>query len=247
MIQIHSAAFRSMTLGLLFSTSAISQPFTNLNFEAGIIRVNAGGRDTTEVLIPGWTLTFNGEVVSTLLAGLGAAGNPTAWLADSRNIASSVIQGRFSLVMEPGFTSPSEPREFAHWGLYQIGRIPAGSQALRFQGKGGEFDVRIDGVSLDLVDESPTDLWFAADVGQFAGQSVYLGFYTTKGSPETGGGWTHTLDTIEFSPNQVIPEPSAIGMVACGVGVLFLLHRDRARRTRVISSHGPESACPSPT
>ncbi|MGE3311643.1 MAG: hypothetical protein AB7O66_16880 [Limisphaerales bacterium] len=209
---------------LCLSARAKSDPFTNLDFEKGTINVPFGSPDSTEVLIPGWTLIFDDNVFPWMLAGSPAAGIPTAWLADRGFIAGNVIQGRFSVGLFPGFTSPSDPRHLADYGLSQRGDVPAGSESLRFQVNwGGLFDVRLDGVSLDLVDESPTDLWFAADIKQFAGRNVLLEFYTQI-SLGTGGA-AYLLDTIEFSPDPVIPEPSAIGMVACGLGVLLLFRR----------------------
>lgn len=230
MIPHYGTAIRVVILSLLIQAQAQSEPFTNLDFELGRFRGDFPTTDTAEVLIPGWTLMFDNQVVNFMRAGLPAAGSPTAWLADRRFIDGNVIQGRFSLALEPGCSSPSEPHHWAHYGLSQSGDVPAGSQALRFQGKWGVFSVRIDGISLDLVDESPTDLWYAADVRQFAGQRVLLEFLTTEGSPGTGSR-AHVLDTIEFSPNPVIPEPSPVAIAVCGMGVFLLVHGRRGRRT----------------
>lgn len=224
MIPHHRTAFRAVMLLLFIAAESNSELFKNLDFEQGRIQVPVGGVDATEVLIPGWELTFDGQVYPWMLAGLRAPGSPTAWLADSRLLPGNVIQGRFSVGLVPGFTSPSNPTEFAHWGLHQTGDIPVDTQTLRFQGMRGVFEIRVEGMNLDLVDESPADLWYAADVRQFAGRTVLLEFFTTEGSPEAGFG-SHILDSIEFSPNPVIPEPSAIGVLACGVGVLLLFRR----------------------
>jgi hypothetical protein len=228
MIQRRATMCWSLICLLWFSMRAESDPFTNLDFEDGKFRGEFPTMDTTEALIPGWTLSFDNQVLSIMLAGMPAAGIPTVWLADSRFIAGNVIQRRFSLGLVPGFTNPSEPRHLADYVLSQRGDVPAGSEALRFQAKGeGTFGVRVDGLSLDVVDESPSDLWYAADVTQFAGGNVLLEFYTQV-SPETWGEG-YILDTIEFSPNPVIPEPSAIGMFACGVGVLLLVRRSATK------------------
>lgn len=220
-------ALRLVIVLVLHSAKGNSESFTNLNFELGRFRGDFPTFDTTEVLIPGWTLTFDGQVQTVMAAGSGAMGSPTAWLADRR--FSDVLQGRFSAGLVPGFTSPSEPRHWAHYGLSQKGDIPAEARTLRFLAW-GIFDVRVDGVSLDLVDESPADLWVAADVSPFAGRNILLEFYTTQGSPEMGAS-THGLDAIEFSPNPIIPEPSQLLIITCGMGALVLMHRPMGTRT----------------
>ncbi len=198
-------------------------PFDNLNFEKGRFTGDFPTTDTTERLIPSWTLTFDGEVQSFMGAGTGPAGTPGAWLAD-RRFDNNVIQGRFSLALQPGFTTPSEPRRFAHYGLSQSGDVPLESQSLRFQGQYGVFDVRINGVQIDLVDESHLDLWYGADIGEFAGQTVLLEFFTSEGSPELGSP-PHIIDSIEFSPFPVVPEPSPWSIFLGGLVTFCCLRR----------------------
>lgn len=203
-------------------------PFVNLDFERAVVREPYPYIDTTARLIPGWTLTFDGKgPYEFILVGYGALGTPTAWVADRRSgIQFGVIQGRFSLVLTPGFNSPSEPHEFAHYGLSQTGKVPSDAQALRFQGLGGVFDVRMNGLSLDLIDESPNDLWYATDVRQFAGQTVLLEFVTTEG-PSSLGVPSHVIDSIEFSPVPVVPEPSPTSMLLSGLCGFLLLYTRR--------------------
>ncbi|MGE3311644.1 MAG: hypothetical protein AB7O66_16885 [Limisphaerales bacterium] len=212
---------------LVLSTTAA--PFRNLDFEEANVSVITPGdwyMDSTENLIPGWTLSLGGlERPWMLVGGTSNPGVPTAVLMDRMAGASQFIQGRYSIYLATGYDRPSEPRQYVHYSLTQTGDLPVSAQSLRFQERYGFeiFDVQINGLSLDVVRESPSGAWYAVDVSAFSGQTISLEFRTAGG--ENFGSTSFLLDTIEFSPTPVIPEPSAIGMVACGLGVLLLLRR----------------------
>jgi hypothetical protein len=204
-------------------------PFRNLDFEeanVSIIRPGDWYPDTTGSLIPGWTLSLGGDEQTWMLAG-GAhnPGSPSAFLFDRMAGATQVLQGRFSLDLASGYDRPSEPRQHVDYSLRQVGDVPVAARSLRFQARfvSSAPEVLINGMSLDLVRESQGGHWYAADVNGFSGQTVSLEFRTV--GLEELGSMSFLLDAIEFSPNPVIPEPSAIGIVACGVGVLLLFRR----------------------
>ncbi len=217
----------------LLVLAATAAPFRNLDFEeanVSIIRRDDWYMDSTQNLIPGWTLALGGVEQPWMLAG-GAQnpGVPTAFLNDRRAGATQIIQGRFSIYLASGYDRPSEPRQYVHYSLLQVGDMPVAAQSLRFQARfvSQTPEVRINGMSLDLVRESPVERWYAADVNAFSGQTVSLEFRTSGG--DDFGSMSFLLDVIEFSPNPVVPEPTPIAIAACGVGALLLLHRGRRR------------------
>lgn len=214
----------------LAGMQAVGAPFVNLNFESAVV---SGATDPwrfepTEDLLPGWDLTFAGGAVAMMLVGGPPLGVPYALLADRRTFEFGVIEGRFSISLVDGFTDPFNPEVFGNYSLSQIGDIPEDSKSLRFQGRFLHFEVRIDGVPLQIHDEGTDDLWYSVSIEDFAGKNSRLEFLT-RGTLSSGAG-AFEIDSIQFSPLPAIPEPSSVLIALVGLGLMGLVNARRLRR-----------------
>lgn len=108
--------------------------------------------------------------------------------------------------------------------LVQVGDIPEDAKSIRYQSHGGYWEIRVNGMTLDLYGWDPnfTGLRFqevSADVSAWAGQEVELRFTQALDFQ-----W-NAIDSIGFSPIPVIPEPGPMSLVLLGAGALWWLLR----------------------
>jgi hypothetical protein len=212
---------RFLACVLTLCGSSGAAPFVNLGFEEAIRPGTPGPTHGPAVeLIPGWTLTLGGELQQRIAFDDFGIGSPFASLISKTFLPETVIEGNLMLFLRPGLSQTS-PREVVHYHLFQTGEVPDNARSLRFQGVFRAMEVRVNGVPLQLYDESPEDRWYAADVSAFAGETVTIDFGTTAAGPSDLA--THGLDDIGFSPKPAIPEPTSVSLLVGGAAVLWLL------------------------
>lgn len=235
----------SLTAGLLLKVSGAD--FVNLDFEKGnidqgLVETLPGGVKIgrIEAWMPGWRYHSGdeGEPINTGVIYLneGASVNRFS-LYDEAFVYGLPLEGKLAFA---AFRPTAFEGRF-RISLSQRGEIPLESKSLHYRCLSGSWEVRIDGVKLDLyegaiVDANQTlrEVW--VDVAAWAGQEVELKF-----SQSLGYDW-NVLDSIGFSPEPVIPEPRLMGLVMMGGGVLGILAGPgRGRPDRRLGEASPQS------
>jgi hypothetical protein len=203
--------------------------FQNLNFEQAQIVPIPGdpyNRVQFNSAIPSWTgrvgtnvqtrALYNGVFLDSTGIGIHDSGSPLAPLAGSY---SALIQARWGLALDgyPDFTPVDA-------SLSQTGLVPINAQSLQFRGKGGNFQVSLNGQTLSLtpvIDTSSYTL-YRADVTPFAGTVNELNFTVFSAG-------SLCLDAIQFS-TQAIPEPTTLALTGIGALLFGVFYRRNSRR-----------------
>lgn len=208
-----------LSLALLQAACA-GVPFQNLDFESGDTSTGVVGEGDDRAKLglvrnwlPGWRL-FGGSVEGTsgtipLNRGLGLE---VFTLYDvNYHPWDTPLEGRL------GFLAGLANTENSKISLLQVGEIPAETKSLHYKAVMGPWEVRVNGISLDLngwnaTDTSSTLRDIFVDVAAWAGQEVELKFTQTLTVP-----WS-AIDSIRFSVDPIIPEPR--GSWIAGIGLL---------------------------
>jgi hypothetical protein len=208
--------------------SAKAVPFVNLDFEkgdttAGPIEPSGGGSffGRMSFWLPGWQVQIgDGSPIQdgTVALNLGLGTPNAATLYDADFIYRIKLEGKLAYVATKPLTFDGKFRG----SLLQLGDVPGDAKSLRYQCVGGPWEVRVDGMSLDLYDPDRDTAGLrlrevSVDVSSWAGREVELKF-----TQALGYDW-NAIDSIRFSPEAVIPEPNKRGVVVVGASVLALL------------------------
>ncbi len=209
-----------MILLLLGRQHSYSQDsFVNLDFESTTLAPDGSPSTVaTTVGLPGWTAVIGGVSQSTILYNDVTLGNASIAILGSGNSLSPVIEGQFTVVLQPG-RDPLHPVSPNHVSasISQVGLVPANAQSIQFKASTfSSFSVSLDGQNLSMIPLGTGQNFtlYGADISAFAGQFRTLAI-TALAAPNT----TDAFDSIVFSP-QPIPEPSVVGLFAFGALLL---------------------------
>jgi hypothetical protein len=209
-------------------------PFYNLDFEQVIqplIPNDPWGYNRVPIgnALPGWR-AFAGSAPVTLVhtntmfldsAGISLYGPGGAW----------VINGNYSAFLQSGFPINNATGQISA-AIAQNGQVPSDAQSIRLAARAwGLFSVSLGGETLSL-----TPLFAGADFTIYGANIPNVGGQTEElritAQVEPGApGFQHSLvwlDSISFSPEVVVPEPSVVALVLCG-GLLLGLNIFRKR------------------
>ena len=201
--------------------------FQNLDFENGIVPAGSDGFVDFSSAFPGWTGDTGTQQVIYAFYPAPAIGTAVVTLLATGVLGDVPIAGNYSAILQSGY-GPGGPTFNVGVSLAQTGLIPAGTLSLHFLGhddfRGGAM-VLMDGQSLSLVPVQSLNGYeeYAADISQYAGQTVELRFVR----PYISGGANFLLDNISFSPTAVVPEPSTWTLLALGSALFWSAARRR--------------------
>ncbi len=204
---------RAHSLGLaLLAALATAQAgeFMNLGFDSPAFPADMPSgavRLLPEQALPGWQIDVGAYSDKSVFYRDIRIGSPGATLLENID---PHPQSKFSVKLESGGYD-------AH--LSQNGDIPLDARSLEFKANVTHFSVSLGGQDLSL---QPITGGFAADISAHAGKTEELKFtvYFDRDRPLAPQNWLY-LDSIRFSPNQVIPEPSTsalLGLASSGLG-----------------------------
>lgn len=172
--------------------------FQNMSFEqAKLVPLDVGDPNyqaiATSNAIPGWTAYLGTYESPWILYDQVTLGGEFVAVYDEENpYALPVLQGNFSLRLQPRFPHPTEP---VVPSISQTGSVPDPTRSIFFMMGGNSPWISVSFAGEDLpVQQVGSRLW-GADMSRFAGQTGELRFAGDA-----------TLDFIFFSP-QEIPEP----------------------------------------
>lgn len=141
------------------------------------------------------------------------------FLADSFSTRWSPLQGEFSLVLVSGNYDRNDPASsWVNASIEQAGVVPNDARSFQFMADGA-FDLQVNSESIPVA--SLGGSLFAADISQYAGQSIDLRIVNA----DFGGRSGLVLDALAFSPLP-IPEPSVAGLLTVS-GLVWILRRRR--------------------
>ena len=235
-----------LSIWLLATITSQAASFRNLGFdEADISNVGPLNAEylygPVEGLVPGWKVsdaridTVTSIRYNTFPAGLGYIG-----IAGAGNDLDFPYEGRFSLAAGGAFiTPPGGQGTYYPIAISQTGTIPEGAKTLRYTYFNDPWDVYVNGTQVSVAYKiRPTpDLpsgkvanafpygYAYADISRWAGKEAELTLVTKPLLRAFSG-----LDSIEFLPYAVIPEPQTWGLLAFGGGLWLLAH---ARKLRI--------------
>jgi hypothetical protein len=221
------------TVGLVVwisSSIAIQADFRNLDFEAGDLSKTvavAPGLGTTragnmDFILPGWQIQYNNQEPTQNIpinVNVDYSELSTFGLYDRIYWRQLPLEGKAAFLATPSTIFDGRDRV----SILQRGAVPIEAMSLRYECLNGAFEVWLDGTRLPLVDlerdaagaERLREV--SADVSAWAGKEVSLKF-----TQEAGLRWS-AIDSIRFSPEPVIPEPSKRGVIVAGIVVLGCL------------------------
>jgi hypothetical protein len=190
--------------------------FLNLNFELASPMAVPGddpGFVTTASALPYWTATFEGSQQSVISFDAPATGSPwVSVVGPGTHFGFSPLDGNYSVLLQgTGFDA----------SISQTGLIPAGTQSLDFDAEGqpGLVPLNVligsDLVSYQAIASPGTYTTYAANISQWAGQTVDLTF----DAPPNSINWE--LDDITFS-TQAVLEPNTLELALTGATLVGL-------------------------
>ena len=189
--------------------------FQNLGFEsANLTPIPAGqygGFVPIANALPGWTGFLGTNQVTQVLHNIYTLGNASIDILGPNWSFWSLIEGQYTLVLQPGAIPP----QFGNFSasITQTGLVPADAKSLQF--KAALFSpvtVSLAGQTLSLVPlvTGPNYTLYGADISSLAGQSGALTI-TALAAPNT----TASFDSFVFS-SMPVPEPRVFGLAALG-------------------------------
>lgn len=225
-LPICMVAMASFSMG--FASNGVG--FTNLDFEDGDLSktvpvvpgigfTRAGNMD---YILPGWQIQYDNK-------------GPTQSIPINVNVDFSEVATfglydviywrRLPLEGNAAFLATPSPSfdGLLRVSLLQRGIVPKEAMSIRYECLNGAFEVWLDGTRLPLVDLEREAAGVdrlrevSADISAWAGKEVDLKF-----TQELGIRWS-AIDSIRFSPEPVIPEPSKQRVFVVGAAVLGLI------------------------
>lgn len=218
-----------ISFGMGFASNGAG--FSNLDFEDGDLNKTTPilpgdglprwGRKSD--LLPGWQIQIGegepfepqGMVVNYDFSWLGAFG-----LYDADFWRKLPVEGKAGFLASPAIEAGGVSRV----SLVQQGLVPDDAKSIRYSVLSAAFEVSVNGLNLDLYDQVGRD-WIglreiAVDIAPWAGQEILLRFSQPRA--EDGSDWS-ALDSIRFSPEPVIPEPSNNVLIVTGAVAIGLM------------------------
>ena len=230
---------------LLITATSQTAPFRNLGFDEADTSTSVDFGfgyffGPAEDMLPGWKASDARIGAVTLIrynkfpGGLGYIG-----IAGLGNNLQFPSEGPFSLAAAGAFITPSGGQgTYYPISISQTGTFPENTRTIKYSYFNDPWDVYINGTQVSVAYEiRPTpDLptgevanafpygYAYADISQWAGKEVELTLVTKPLLRAFSG-----LDSIEFLPYAVIPEPQTWGLLAFGGGLWLLAHARKLR------------------
>jgi hypothetical protein len=211
-----------LTIGAVFGQGT----FQNLNFESPIapliVSPNSGTVPFANAF-PGW-VGYEGTNQATRARFAGVnLDNATLALLTNTIFSAPLIEGNYTAVLQAGRNPViSGTPLLVSASLAQTGLVPADSQSLLFKAftAGTAFAVSLAGVNIPVytLETFPTYTLYGGDISAFANSVAELRF--TAFPNNYPGSTVFALDSIQFSNQPIIPEPSTLSLF--GLGALLL-------------------------
>jgi hypothetical protein len=220
------------------ASKVFSAPFQNLDFEQVIqplIPSDPSGHNRVPIggALPGWSAFVAETPVSLVLT--------NDYFLDSAGVSlfgpggSIVIAGNYSAFLQSGFPLQGDTGPI-NVTIAQTGQVPLDAQSILLEARVwcGPFSVSLgnDTLSLTPLSAGPNYTLYGANIPGLAGHTRELRITAVDQSAPPW--WSHTyvwVDSISFSPEVIVPEPSIVALVFCG-GLLFGLSATRKRPRR---------------
>jgi hypothetical protein len=214
--------------------AAAQGTFQNLDFEAAGVPVVPSYTPIqvlTSVALPGWTAYVTTNQQSQIWYNGVSAGGAIVTLIDTHTYdwSNAVIGGNFTATLDAGYDPVTDTH--APVTIAQTSLVPVAAKSLRFSASGdveGFLLLTLNGLNVPFypLEAGPNFEVYGGDITTFAGSTAELRF-TEVFTPSRLFPIAF-LDNIQFS-EQPIPEPSAVSLLALGVGVLKWQGRRRRR------------------
>jgi hypothetical protein len=204
------------------ATSAQSQTFTNLDFEAAVVTssIPPFGLLDWNLAAPGWSHSTGSDIVYQGITHVGI--NPWFLLVDSANQPDGPLSGNYSMSFVSGHESSSLSSPWINAYLSQVGVIPTDARSLTLMAN-GPLSVSINGAVAPLISLGGSS--FAVDVSPYSGATAEIRFTNTSMQFFDAV----NLDAIEFSTSPV-PEPATWLLLCTGaIGASAFRQARRAR------------------
>jgi len=208
-------------VGLVLIRSASGQGFVNLDFESATL-VSPGAQSVQFAqAFPGWTVA---PFTTYALYNTMALDSAAICIIDTKgSYLGSVIDGHYTALLQSGLTNEN-PAFSSDTTLSQTGLVPLGTQSLQFKAMtgfdaSGRFAVTLGGqtLSLTILGGGTNYALYAANVSQWAGQTVQLSFTVFAEIPHRNDEQLF-LDDIQFSnqPVSVSPGTNLVAWISGG-------------------------------
>ncbi len=205
--------FSVVSLFLLRNGSG--QTFQNLNFESANLSPVSSGQFGGSVEItnalPGWSGYIGTNQVTTVSQNAVTLGAASIGILGPNWSFGGIIQGNYTLVLQPGADPFGILGENVGASVSQSGLVPANDQSLQFKTQSFDnFSVSLGGQDLILIPLATGTNYtlYGADITPFAGKIETLTFDVSAAPNDA-----NYFDSIVFSPSSV-PEPSALSLLS---------------------------------
>ncbi len=211
-----------LALVLVAQIAQAQAGFQNLGFEAAQLTPIPAGQFGDFVPIgqalPGWSGLLGAQQVTSVFQNNFALGSANISILGPNWTAIGIIQGQYSVLLQAGGAGVATPT-FVDTSLSQTGLIPAGTESILLKAIGEDFSVSFAGQNIPLIPLSAGTNYtlYGGDVARYAGQTgqLTLSALTLPNHPINNV----YFDAVAFS-EQVVPEPSVLGLFAVGVSLL---------------------------
>jgi hypothetical protein len=222
-------AFLILSCAAAIQAASEATPFHNLDFESVIPPLippyDFDPRVPVANALPGWTAWAGTNAVTLALT--------NNMFMDAAGISlygpggGSVIEGTYTAFLQSGYPFHQDPIAHVSAALSQTGQIPAAARSILLKARvvGGTLSASLgeETLSLTPLSAGPNYTLYGANIPDMAGQTEELRIsavsriYSPPFPPMASWVW---LDSISFSPEVIVPEPSVVALVVCG-GLLF--------------------------
>lgn len=207
-----------------------AQGFINFNFESANLSPVPAGQFGGEVssldAIPGWTASVGTNQLTQVLQNNLTLGNASVDILGPSWNSYGIIQGQYTVVLQPGANPFGNESENVSAFISQTGVVPANAEALTFLAVlESSVSVTLDGQNLSLIDlgTSGNATLYGANIPTSLGGLSETLTITALAAPNAAD----YFDSFAFSPT-VVPEPGTLGL--CVLGGLFLAWKARSVR-----------------